>query len=131
MLLTNVAYWDSLAVAIDDVSAKDTLSFKNALRVVSKSSMPDITECLLGFVEPVVNCEVVFGSPAPVSYATLSVEDWTGHSAVSSYSHDMMRRLIRLAGHDANSARPARVAHIGPISKLTPPLACRNLGTLS
>src|SRR5690554_5341795 len=67
VLLADVPYGHRLALAICDCHTKDPLGFEDALRVMPKGPVPEVTEELLGGIEPVVNRQVVFRDTAPLA----------------------------------------------------------------
>jgi hypothetical protein len=79
MKLPDVAHWNLLALAVGDRDAKDPLTQKDSLGVVSKSAMPEIREKGLGLIEPVMYREIVLGPATELSGATLRVLEWVSH----------------------------------------------------
>ena len=71
------------SVTIYDGNAKQLLREENALGMVAKGPMTEVSEERLRVIEPVVNCQIVFHLSAKLPCAALCVLDWVGHGYTS------------------------------------------------
>ena len=55
MLFADHANWDTPTLGVVDNRAELALGFKDSLRVVAQSTVPEVSVMLFAFVEPLVN----------------------------------------------------------------------------
>jgi hypothetical protein len=79
MLFSYIPDMGLFSVAVYDGYAKQFLCQKDALGMMTQSSVAEIRKERLGLVEPVVDREIVFRFSAELSGAALGVLQWVGH----------------------------------------------------
>src|SRR5262249_31173662 len=79
VLFGYVARRHDLSIAVLNRNAEHSLRLKHPLRVMSQRAMPEVTESLLGGIEPVVQGLIVLNFAAEATHGGLRMEECMCH----------------------------------------------------
>lgn len=82
MLLPNHTDGNQLEIRVSNAFSKDSLSFENALGVMTKSTMTECRFMLFSFIKPLVNVKIISWFASELPSRGFGVINWMCHQKV-------------------------------------------------